>query len=219
MSLLPALPLLGAFIGASLVLAVTPGPGVVYILTRTLAQGRAAGLASVLGVALGNLGNAVGAALGLAALFALSSAAFRIVQWAGALYLIVLGVQMLRRRGPPTADAASAVPGPGDRVPRRRLLREGAVVALLNPKTTLFFAAFLPQVLDAAGSPMAQTLALGGLFVAIAAATDAVYVLLASRLAPALRGSPRLRRWARPFGGVTFVALGVAAALARPPSP
>ena len=216
MTLLPAPPLLGAFVGSSLVLAVTPGPGVVYIVTRTLAQGRTAGLASVLGVALGNLGNALGAALGLAALFALSSAAFRIVQWAGALYLIVLGVQMLRRRGK-SAEADPTHPSPAP-VPRRRLLRDGALVALLNPKTTLFFAAFLPQFVDAAGSPMAQTLALGAVFVAIAAATDGGYVLLASRLAPALRGSSRLRGWARPVGGASFIALGVAAALARPPS-
>jgi len=90
-------PLLAAFLAASFVLAVTPGPGVVYIVARTLAQGRAAGLASVGGVAAGNLCNAVGAALGLAALFAVSSLAFSVVKYAGALYLVYLGVQALRR--------------------------------------------------------------------------------------------------------------------------
>lgn len=96
--LLPAWPLLGAFLAASLVLALTPGPAVVYLLTRTLAQGRRAGLASVLGVALGNLGNALGAAIGLAALFAVSSLAFTVVKYAGAAYLVYLGVQALRVR-------------------------------------------------------------------------------------------------------------------------
>jgi len=94
MLLLPSTPLLAAFAGASLVLALTPGPAVVYIVARTLAQGRARGLASVIGVAFGNLANALGAALGLAALFAVSSAAFTVVKWAGAAYLVYLGVRM-----------------------------------------------------------------------------------------------------------------------------
>ena len=132
-----------AFVLASLVLAVTPGPGVLYIVTRTLAQGRAAGLASVAGVALGNLGNALAASLGLAALFALSSLAFAVVKWAGAAYLVWLGVRALRQ--PPAAAAAAA---PAFEPPRlARIVRDGFVVALLNPKTALFFAAFLPQFL------------------------------------------------------------------------
>src|SRR5690242_12938949 len=97
---LPALPTLLAFLLASLVLAVTPGPGVFYVLTRTLALGRKAGLASVAGVALGNLGNAVGASIGLAALFAVSAAAFTVVKLAGAGYLVWLGIQALRSGGP-----------------------------------------------------------------------------------------------------------------------
>ena len=94
--LMPAAPLLAGFLLASFVLAITPGPGVMYIVARSLAEGRAAGLASVAGVALGNLGNAIGASLGLAALFAVSSIAFTLVKYAGAAYLIYLGVRALR---------------------------------------------------------------------------------------------------------------------------
>ena len=95
---------LAAFAAASLVLSITPGPGVLYVVTRTLAQGRRAGLASIAGVALGNLGNAVGASIGLAALFALSAFAFTIVKWAGVAYLLWLGLQALRRPPAPTPD-------------------------------------------------------------------------------------------------------------------
>jgi len=94
--LFPPWPLFSAFLLASLVLAVTPGPGVIYIVTRSLVQGRRSGLVSVAGVALGNLGNACAASVGLAALFAVSSLAFSVVKFAGALYLVYLGVQMLR---------------------------------------------------------------------------------------------------------------------------
>src|SRR4051812_49386242 len=107
MTLLPTGTALYAFLIATLVLALTPGPGVVFIVTRTLAQGRAAGLASVGGVALGNLANAAGASIGLAALFAASSLAFTVVRWAGAAYLVYLGIQALRR---PMAAADGAPP-------------------------------------------------------------------------------------------------------------
>src|SRR5438445_7255497 len=128
--MLPDTPLLLPFAGASLVLALTPGPAVVYIVARTLAQGRACGLASVLGVALGNLTNAVGAALGLAALFAVSSAAFVVVKWAGAAYLVYLGIRLWRT--PPTA-AAAPPPAAAQALALRRVFRDGFVVALLNP--------------------------------------------------------------------------------------
>lgn len=210
----PALGL--AFLGASLVLALTPGPAVVYILTRTLAQGRASGLASVAGVALGNLGNALGAALGLAALFAVSSTAFTIVKWAGAAYLVFLGLKMWRSEPGPTAAAASEPPPPTEPIPPGqpgRILREGFVVALLNPKTALFFAAFLPQFLRPEGSHLGQTLTLGAAFVLIAACTDLVYVLAASRLAPRMRSLAGSARWGRRLAGSAFIGLGIATAL------
>ena len=210
--MLPALPLLLAFVGASLVLALTPGPAVVYIVARTLAQGRASGIASVLGVALGNLANAVGAALGLAALFAVSSAAFTLVKWAGAAYLVYLGIK-LWRAAPAPADAQLRPA----RQPLQRLFRDGFVVALLNPKTTLFFAAFLPQFLDAHGSLLVQTLALGVVFCAIAACTDISYVLAASLVGPRLTRATKHAVWGQRMAGTSFIGLGLLTAFgARP---
>nr|WP_297353526.1 LysE family translocator [uncultured Caldimonas sp.] len=202
--LLPAWPLLGAFLLASLLLAVTPGPAVVYLLTRTLAQGRRAGLASVIGVAIGNFGNAVGAALGLAALFAVSSLAFTVVKYAGAAYLVYLGIKALRVRAP----AADGVPAPA---PSRlsTVFRDGFVVALLNPKTALFFAAFLPQFTSATQSPLAQSVALGAVFVVVAATTDVLYVLMASMMAPALQRAGRARAWGRRATAAAFIGLGL----------
>lgn len=205
--LFPPWPLLSAFILASFVLAVTPGPGVLYILTRSLVQGRRCGLVSVAGVALGNLGNALAASVGLAALFAVSSLAFSVVKYAGALYLVYLGVQMLRSspgEGPAAVPATASL---------GRVFREGFAVALLNPKTTVFFAAFLPQFLTPGASPMPQGMSLGFLFVAIAALTDSAYALAAGAVAPALRGSG-VRRIGRRLGGGVFIGLGVFAALA-----
>ena len=126
--LFPPWPLFSAFLLASLILAVTPGPGVLYIVTRSLVQGRRFGLLSVAGVALGNLGNALAASVGLAALFAVSSLAFSVVKYAGALYLVYLGVQMLRSS---SAENSAAVPAA---VPLGQVFRDGFVVALLNPK-------------------------------------------------------------------------------------
>jgi len=212
--MLPDTPLLIAFIGASLVLALTPGPAVVYIVARTVAQGRACGLASVLGVALGNLGNALAAALGLAALFAVSSAAFTVVKWAGALYLVYLGVRMWLSAPPAPVEAGVA----GNGQPLARVFRDGFVVALLNPKTTLFFAAFLPQFLDAHGNLFAQTVALGAVFVGVAGCTDLVYVLAASLVAPRLGRAARGAVWGNRIAGTSFIGLGVLTALGSRPS-
>ena len=211
--MLPDLPLLLAFVGASLALAVTPGPAVIYIVARTLAQGRACGLASVLGVALGNFSNAVGAALGLAALFAVSSAAFTVVKWAGAAYLVYLGIRMWRS-APAIADATPQAPAQ----PVRRVFRDGFVVALLNPKTTLFFAAFLPQFIDSHASPLMQTLALGSVFVGIACCTDLIYVLTASLIAPRLNRAASHSVWGNRIAGTSFIGLGVLTAMGTRPT-
>ncbi|HEV2610348.1 MAG TPA: LysE family translocator [Noviherbaspirillum sp.] len=202
-----AWPMLAAFLVASLVLAVTPGPAVVYIVTRTIAQGRRAGLASVAGVALGNLGNAIGASLGLAALFAVSSLAFSIVKYAGAAYLIYLGVKALR--AVPAGSPAASV-GMERQAPRIGMIfRDGFLVALLNPKTAMFFAAFLPQFIDPAASAVAQSILFGAAFVLIASLTDMVYVLAANAAAPAfvnLKGIGAVGRYAT---ASVFIGLGV----------
>lgn len=209
--LLPSAPLFVAFLGASFLLAVTPGPGVLYIVARSLAMGRQSGLASVAGVALGNFGNALAASLGLAALFAISSMAFTIVKYAGALYLVYLGAQALRgSRGP--ASAATVAPhGVG------RVFRDGFVVALLNPKTTIFFAAFLPQFMSAGASPVAQSILLGAIFVLIAALTDSAYALAAGAASALVTRqtdrAARMRKAGRWLSAATFIGLGLWTAL------
>lgn len=209
LELLPPWPLFAAFVAAAFVLAVTPGPGVVYIVARSIAQGRRSGLASVLGVALGNFGNATGAALGLGALFAVSSTAFMVVKYAGAAYLIYLGVQALR------AGHRSETVDVG-RMPAIRVLRDGFLVALLNPKTALFFAAFLPQFMTPEAAAIPQAVLLGALFVLIALCTDAVYALTAASIAPLLRRAARGSRLGRFATGGTFIGLGVFAAIGGP---
>jgi threonine/homoserine/homoserine lactone efflux protein len=198
-------PSLAVFLLASLLLAVIPGPGVIYVVTRTLAGGRRAGLASVGGGALGNLGNAALASMGLAAVLAVSARAFTAVKLAGAAYLLYLGIRELRR-------AHRALPEQ-TRPPVKgtRVFRDGVLVALLNPKTALFFGAFLPQFVDPTRSPLAQSLALGATFAVIAMCTDTLYVLAADRLGPRianLGGQTAMTR----IAGFSFIALGLVVA-------
>jgi len=214
----PPWPLFSAFLLASFVLAITPGPGVLYIVTRSIVQGRRTGLVSVAGVALGNLGNALAASVGLAALFAVSSLAFSAVKFGGALYLIYLGVKMLR-----SISADNAITLPPDR-PTWRVFRDGVVVALLNPKTTVFYAAFLPQFLDPDAAPLFQSMALASLFVLIAAITDSVYALAfgAVALTSTIRGRIVSRvtgHLGRRLGGSVLIGLGVFAAFSGSRSP
>ena len=205
--LLPPPPLLAAFLGASLLLAVTPGPGVVYIIARSLAQGRRAGLASVAGVALGNLGNAIAAMAGLAALFSVSALAFQGVKLAGAAYLVYLGLRLLLAR-PAAPQSAGPVAGS-----LGRLFADGLLVALFNPKITLFFAAFLPQFISPGAAVMPQGLLLALAFVGVTAVTDAAYALAAGSLGAPLARRAILRRATRWLGGATFITLGVLAAV------
>lgn len=206
--LLPAWPVLAAFLGASLLLAITPGPGVLYIVTRSLSQGRRSGLASVAGVALGNLGNAIAAAVGLAAWFAVSSLAFTITKFAGAAYLIYLGMRTLLSR------EASVEMAQFQSVSLRRVVRDAFTVALLNPKTTIFFAAFLPQFMGGKAMPVTQSIFLGWIFVVIAASTDTIYALAAGVVAPKLRNTRRLRAAGRGVGAGVFLGLGLYTAFA-----
>jgi len=202
-------PTLAAVALASLVLAVTPGPAVLFIVARSVHQGRRAGAFSALGIALGGLVHVVGAVVGFSALLVSSAAAFTAVRWAGALYLVWLGVKTLRSGG---VEADVAVPPPA---PPRRLVAQGFVVNVFNPKTALFFLAFLPQFVDPArgGVPL-QMLELGITFLAVAASSDMTYALLSGTLArrlPSTRGSRRTARW---LTGGAYVALGTVAALA-----
>jgi len=206
-------PKLFAFIVASVILAIVPGPAVVYLMTQTLSRGRRAGLASVAGVALGNLMNAGVASCGLAAILATSATAFSVVKLAGAAYLVWLGIKALRNKRAPVPQARQADVRP------LQLFRDGVVVAFLNPKTALFFAALLPQFVDPASrTPLAQNLVFGSVFVGVALCTDTLYVLTASGLRTAVVGRSDWARLGRYLSAATFFALGIYAAVASPRS-
>lgn len=204
--MLPSAPLLAGFLTASLVLAVTPGPGVLYIVTRSMTEGRVSGLASVAGVALGNMVNAVAASIGIAAIFAVSALAFSAVKYAGAAYLIYLGLRAFRSVPANAPEQAIASAN------HRKVFRDGFVVAVLNPKTALFFAAFLPQFMPGPAS-LERSALLGAIFVAIAFVTDSLYALTASAVAPALSRAGRAGTWGRYASGTIFIGLGVLSAL------
>src|SRR5208283_3987331 len=201
--LLPAWPQLLAFLISSFVLAVTPGPCVLYIVTRSLLQGRRFGLASVAGVALGNLGNVLGVFIGLAALFTVSSLAFVIIKYAGALYLVYLGIQALR------TPQAEIEPVDLKLAHLRQIFRDGFIVALLNPKTAVFFASFLPQFMSTEAVSILQSITLGSLFVALAAVTDTTYALVSGAVAPTLTRAISVRAFGRYLIGGTFIGLGI----------
>jgi threonine/homoserine/homoserine lactone efflux protein len=201
---------LALFLAATIALVVTPGPVVLYVVARSMSQGRRAGLASVLGAELGNSVHVAAAALGLAALLASSALAFSVVKYLGAAYLVLLGVRKLMGRevgGPEGSREAR-------REPLRSVFAHGVVVAILNPKTALFFLAFLPQFVDPGrGSPTAQILALGGLMVAVAIVSDSAYALLAGSVGRWLWRNPRFVRSERYVSGTVYIGLGALAAL------
>ena len=203
------------FAFASLVLIAVPGPSVIYIVTRSIEQGRRAGLVSMLGVEAGGLVHVAAATLGLSALLTSSALAFAIVKYAGAAYLIVLGVQALRRGARNRPQAAIACSG-------GRLFRQGLLVNALNPKVAVFFLAFLPQFVDPARGPVAAQVALLGLcFIAIAVVSDGVYALAAGGVGERLRRSIVVRRRLERTSGAVYLALGTAGALSgeRPGAP
>jgi len=197
------------FIGAAIALLLTPGPAVLYIVTRSVEQGRAAGLVSVVGICSGTLVHVVAATLGLSALLVSSARAFTTVRYAGAAYLIVLGIQTLARRPPPVADIAI------ERAALRSVFTQGVIVNVLNPHTALFFFAFLPQFVNPSrGHVPAQMLALGLLFVGLSATTDSGWAIAAGTAGDWLRRHPRLTAGQRYVTGGALIGLGAAAAFA-----
>lgn len=194
------------FAASALALLLVPGPAVLYITTRSAAQGRRAGLVSVLGIHAGTLVHVVAAVAGLSTVLATSAIAFSVVKYAGAAYLITLGVLALARgrRRSPTASVAPRSP--------RRLFVDGFLVNLFNPKTALFFLAFLPQFVRPGGAPVwAQTLVLGMLFVALGTLSDSAYALASARVGRWLRSRRRSRERGPLVEGGVLVGLGVAA--------
>jgi threonine/homoserine/homoserine lactone efflux protein len=201
---------IGVFCAAAILLLLTPGPAVLFIVARSVEQGRIAGLASVCGITTGTLVHVLAAALGLSALLASSAVAFAVVKYAGAAYLIYVGVRrILRPAEPPAVQRA---------LPLRslaRLYRDGFVVNLLNPKTALFFLAFLPQFVDPSrGAAAFQIAFLGLLFTLMGLTSDALYALIAGSAGRWVRRNGHFLRWERYVTGGVFIGLGVTAALA-----
>ena len=197
------------FLAASAALILTPGPAVLYIVTRSMSQGRRAGLVSMLGIGLGNTVHALAAGLGLAALLSSSPLAFAAVKYLGAAYLVFMGVRALAA---PAAKGAAAEAPPLP--PGARVFRDAVVVAVTNPKTALFFLAFLPQFADPRSPLAPQMLLLGFTFVALAMLSDSGYALLAGSLGAWLRGRPGTAASGRWVSAVVYVGLGLVAALA-----
>ena len=199
---------LSIFLLAALILLLTPGPAVLYIVARSLDQGRLAGFVSVLSIEVGNFVHVLAATLGLSAILVSSALAFSIVKYLGAAYLIYLGVRRLLAREtahPPTTFQRQSL---------RRIFRQGVLVAILNPKTALFFFAFLPQFVDLSKSSLTlQLLTLGCLFVLMAIVTDCLYALLAGTVGQWLKGTRSFLRVERYLVGTVYIGLGVMAAL------
>jgi threonine/homoserine/homoserine lactone efflux protein len=204
------------FAGASLALLAIPGPAVIYVVTRSLDQGRTAGIVSMLGVETGTFAYAVAAAAGLTGLIAASVTAFTVVKYAGAAYLLYLGVRKLLERPEQPGDVILTG--------RSQLYLKGMLVQLLNPKIAIFFVAFLPQFVDSSRGPIAaQILVLGTLFTLLAVVSDGAYVLLAGAVGSWLRTGRRARSWLAKLSGGVYIGLGLSAALSggtghsRPP--
>ena len=206
---MPSTTTLALFSLAALALLAVPGPAVLYIVSQSVARGRRAGLVSMLGIETGGLIHIAAAAIGLSALLASSASAFAIVKYAGAGYLVLLGLTRLFRRSDSDIPART---GDGR---MRPLYLQGVVVNVLNPKTALFFLAFLPQFVQAGHGPAALQIAvLGLLFLLLATISDGLYALLAGGAANRIRGSRRARGLSRYGSGGVLIGLGVVAALA-----
>jgi threonine/homoserine/homoserine lactone efflux protein len=193
------------FAGASLALLAIPGPAVIYVVTRSIEHGRTAGMVSMLGVETGTFAYALAAAAGLSGLIAASVTAFTVVKYAGAAYLLYLGVRKLLERDQPQDALPSG---------RSQLFLKGALVQLLNPKIAIFFVAFLPQFVYSSRGPVAvQILVLGTIFTLLAVLSDGAYVLLGGAVSGCLRtGRSARSRLAKLSGGV-YIGLGLTAAL------
>ncbi len=196
---------LAVFVVAALVLLVIPGPAVLYIVAQSISQGRLAGIVSMLGIQVGGLVHVAAAAAGLSALLVRSAVAFNVVKYAGAAYLIFLGLRRILGR-----EEADEVPGGRPEKSLRRLFAQGIVINVLNPKTALFFFSFLPQFVDVdAGSVALQIATLGLVFIVLATVSDGMYALAAGSAAGWLRGRRGVARGERYATGGVLVGLGL----------
>ncbi len=208
---MPSAETLLVFAAAALVMNLSPGPSNFYVLSRSLAQGAPAGLIAAGGLAAGSLGHVAAAALGLSAVFVYSPLAYTLLKLAGAGYLVYLGLSYFVSPPPHPGAVAAAPPRPP-----RTIFLESSLVELLNPKTALFFLAFLPQFADVAAGPLApQLLVLGLIVTATALPCDAMVALLSARAARLLSASPVARRVQAWLAGSILIGLGLYVAFAR----
>lgn len=199
------------FMSAALVLLAIPGPAVLYITSRSIGQGRSAGLVSALGIGVGTLVHTAAAAIGLSALLVSSATAFSVVKYLGAGYLVFLGIQRLRSK----ESLAPSMDPTAPRTSLKRVFAQGILVNILNPKTALFFFAFLPQFIDPArGHVATQILSLGVLFAVMGTTSDSLWAFFSSSVAGWLRGNPRWMRNERYVSGGILISLGLATAFA-----
>lgn len=215
---MPDLTQLALYFAAALVLAVTPGPGIFYVAARTLAGGRAEGVASSFGTGVGGLVHVLAGSLGVSAIVLASAELFTTLKFVGAAYLIWLGFRTLlsaRREGLGGLDGEAAAKAIGP----RRAFREGALVEALNPKTAGFFLAFIPQFVDpSAGHVALQFVVLGFVSVALNTIADVVVAFAASGIRKGAAARPALIRQLREASGAAMIALGVGLAFARRPA-
>jgi len=198
---------LSLFVSVATVLVFMPGPNTLYIIARSIQQGRLAGFVSSLGVQVGTMVHIVAASLGLSALLVSSAVAFNVVKYAGAAYLIFLGIKtLLTKEKIEPAKVRKAALG--------RVFYQGIVVNLLNPKTALFFFAFLPQFIDVArGAVVLQVVLLGSILIFLGTLSDSVYALASGSIGNWLRGNLKFLRAQRYFAGSVYIGLGAATAL------
>ena len=198
---------LALFLSTTIVLLLIPGPAVLYIVAQSVEHGRRAGLTAVAGIHVGSTVHVAAATAGLSALLVSSALAFSAVKLVGAAYLIFLGVQRLLGR-----DGGGEARPAGER-DLRRIFRQGIVVNVLNPKTALFFFAFLPQFVDPGRSAAPQIAVLGLIWIAVGLASDGMYAVLSGTVGSAVRSRPGFARVQRVATGFVLIGLGVAAAL------
>lgn len=206
---MPDIATLGVYLTAALALAITPGPGIFYVLTRSLKGGRLEGYTSALGTAVGGLFHVVAAALGISVILATSAVAFNIVKFVGAAYLIYLGIRTLLRK-----DDAFTVDGGQVRTGRAAFF-QGIVTEALNPKTALFFLAFIPQFIDVTRPVVSQFVILGCISVFLNTAVDFVVATMAGPIGMQLQKRAGLRKAQRIMTGGGLMALGVYVAVTR----
>jgi threonine/homoserine/homoserine lactone efflux protein len=200
------------FLLAALVIAAVPGPGIFYVAARTLSGGKRAGIASTFGTALGGLVHVIAGGLGVSAIILASAELFTALKFAGAIYLVWLGIRTFREAGNWLPQRTSAVG-------TQRAFREGVLVEALNPKTAAFFLAFIPQFLDPAGSyPALQFMVLGLISVALNTLFDVIVVMMAATARGSLTRRPNLLQRLRQGSGLFIAGLGISLALARRPN-